>query len=39
LQYDADRDGDIDAQDAALVGACRVTYGDVQRVYLPLIRK
>jgi len=33
------KDGDIDAQDVALVGACVMTYGDVKHVYLPLIRK
>jgi hypothetical protein len=39
VQYDGDRDGDIDAQDVGLIGTCAATYGDVRVLYLPLIRK
>ncbi len=39
VQYDVDRDGDVDAQDAGLISACAVAYGDVRALYLPLIRK
>jgi hypothetical protein len=39
VPYDADRDGDIDAQDVALFSACAVIYGDLRAVYLPLIRR
>jgi hypothetical protein len=39
VQYDVDRDGDIDAQDVGLISTCAATYGDVRALYLPLIRK
>ena len=39
VQYDVNRDGDIDVQDVSLVGSCVVAYGDVRVLYLPLIRK
>ena len=39
VQYDVDRDGDIDVQDVSLVGSCVVAYGDVRVLYLPLVRK
>lgn len=39
VQYDADRDGDIDAQDVSLIGACVAMPGGEHSVYLPLIRR
>jgi hypothetical protein len=37
VRYDVNRDGVIDAADVAMISTCVTTYGDVQRVYLPLI--
>jgi hypothetical protein len=39
VRYDVNRDGVIDAADVALISTCVTTYGDVQRVYLPLVRR
>ncbi|NTU65257.1 MAG: hypothetical protein HGB05_18120 [Chloroflexi bacterium] len=39
VQYDVDRDGDIDAQDIALIGGCVTGTGGGHTVYLPLVRR
>ena len=39
VQYDVNRNGVIDAADVVLISTCVTTYGNVQRVYLPLVRR
>jgi hypothetical protein len=39
VQYDVDREGDIDAQDVALIGRCVVGSSGGHTVYLPLVRR
>ena len=39
VQYDVDRDGDIDAQDVSLIGGCVAGMAGGHFVFLPLIRR